>query len=79
MVPICMYNVCDLWCYNKGNRTFKSFKFICYDAILKACPHITMVLGMYKLAKDKVISNHIKQNWVLDMFNFEIDFLSNHN
>jgi len=32
-----------------------------------------------KLANDKVIPNHVKQNRVLDMANFEINFLSNHN
>jgi len=32
-----------------------------------------------KLPKDKVIPNHIEQNWDFDMVNFEIDFLSNHN
>jgi len=32
-----------------------------------------------KLAKDKVNPNHIEQNWVFDMTNFEIDFLSKNN
>jgi len=32
-----------------------------------------------KLTKDKVILNHGQQNQVLDMANFETNFLSNHN
>jgi len=32
-----------------------------------------------KLTKDKVIPIHSAQNWVLDMANFEINFLSNQN
>jgi len=31
------------------------------------------------LAKNKVISNHVEQSWILDMVNFKIDFLWNHN
>jgi len=32
-----------------------------------------------KFTKDKVILNHIEQNRVIDMANFEINFLSNYN
>jgi len=32
-----------------------------------------------KLTKDKVIPNHVKQNRILDMANFEINFFLNHN
>jgi len=35
-----------------------------------------LCISKKKLTKDKVIPNHVKQNQVLDMANFEINFLS---
>jgi len=52
-----------------------------FEKMYTNMPRYKKVFRSYakKLTKDKLISNHDDQNWVLDMANFENDFLSNHN